>query len=98
MDRAAYRKWLTFFAISPAFFRRAGEEAATRAPDFFVVSERALTMLSNAVPEGVWKDTIRANTDELRSAAVVAAFVPENKKQATLTRQTLANRNPAASR
>jgi hypothetical protein len=55
-------------------------------------------MLSNAVPEGVWKDTIRANTAELRSAVVVAAFAPENKKQATLTRQTLANRNPAASR
>jgi hypothetical protein len=52
-------------------------------------------MLSNAVPEGVWKDTIRVNTDELRSAVVVAAFVLETKKQATLTRQTLANRNPA---
>jgi hypothetical protein len=52
-------------------------------------------MLSNAVPEGVWKDTKRANTDELRSAVGVAAFAPENKKQATLTRQTLANRTPA---
>jgi hypothetical protein len=55
-------------------------------------------MLSNAVPDSVWKDTIRANTDELRSAVVVAAFAPKKKKQATLTRQTLANLNPVAAR
>jgi hypothetical protein len=38
-------------------------------------------MLSNAVPEGVWKDTIRANTDELRSAVIVAAFAPERRSR-----------------
>jgi len=81
MDWAAYRKWLTFRAIYAAFFRREGKGGARRAPDFFVVSERALTMLSNAVPEGVWKDTIRATTDELRSAVVVAAFAPERRSR-----------------
>ena len=50
MDWAAYENWLTFSRSISAIFRRgrAADGRATARCDFFVVSERALTMLANA--------------------------------------------------
>jgi len=70
MDCAAYEKWLMFSRTVRAILRaRRVEARVTAIRFFFVVSESALTMLSNAVP------FVNPNRELARGGAVLALAV-----------------------